>query len=81
MADSSHSPQVKLMYEYKQGFESRTMDAITKNLHKDFRFIVYPQSLGEQEQNKEEWVKRISGYMVNWTGMQVNPLNISHFSD
>jgi hypothetical protein len=78
---ASDSPQVKLLYEHKRGFESRNLDAIAKNLHKDFRYICYPRSLGYPEQTKEEWITQFSGYFPHWTDMQVNSLNINLFSD
>jgi hypothetical protein len=81
MADStSDSPQRKLLYEYKRGLESRNLDIIAKTLHKDFRYIFYPRSMGYPEQTKEEWIARFSGYFAVWTDMQVNSLNINLLS-
>jgi hypothetical protein len=78
---ASDSPQVKLLYEYRRGFESRNLDNIAKHLHKDFRYICYPRSLNYPEQTKEEWIARFSGYIPHWTDMKVNSLNTNRFSD
>jgi len=36
------------------------MDFIAKHMHKDFRCTTYPQSLGQPEQTKEQWVEHFT---------------------
>ena len=68
MADSknSDSPQAKLLRECARGFETRALDLIAKPLHKDFRYVPYPKSLGKPEQTKEEWLERYAGIIGLW---------------
>ena len=70
MADpeSSGSPQIKLIYECVRGFRERDMDIITSTMHKDYRYISYPRSLGKPEENREAWVERFAGVISLWTG-------------
>jgi len=65
--DFPDSPQVKLIHEWGQGFEKKDINHIAKYLHKDYRHIHYPRSLGQPEQTKEQWVEhftRILGLMT-----------------
>lgn len=55
------SPQIKLVNDWSEGFLEMNVEILGKPLHKDFRRLVYPRSLGEPEQNKEEWLKEITG--------------------
>ena len=48
---SSDSPQVKLTHEWAQTFKTKDIDLIAKTLHKDYRQITYPRSLGRPEDN------------------------------
>ena len=68
MADSenSDSPQAKLLRECARGFETRDLDLIAKPLHKGFRYVPYPKSLGKPEQTKEEWLERYAGIIGLW---------------
>ena len=86
---NSDSPQVKLLLEWGKGFEKRDFDLLTKSLHKDYRHITYPRSLGRPEQTKEEWLGHIAGVLDIRTAQQVelhsklrleplSPLNPSH---
>ena len=45
----SDSPQVQLMKEWNKAFEKKDLDGIAKSLHKDYRHIPYPRSLGLPE--------------------------------
>ena len=69
MADpeSSDSPQVKLFLECARGFETRDLDLIANTTHKDCCYVIYPRSLGRQEQAKEEWLAHWAGIMSLWT--------------
>ena len=42
-----------------------------KPLHKDFRRVVYPRSMGHPEQNKDEWRKELTGTFGLATGFDV----------
>ena len=79
MSEGSESPQVRfILGEWCPAFERRDLDTIVKHMHKDFRCTSYPQSLGQPEQNREQWrehftrifslltenkVSRIDGYL------------------
>jgi hypothetical protein len=54
------SPQIKLVNDWNDGFTEMNVEIIGKHLHKDFRRLVYPRSIGQPEQNKEEWLKELS---------------------
>jgi len=47
------------------------VEIIGKYLHKDFRRTVYPRSIGQPEQNKEEWLKELSVGFAFATGFDV----------
>jgi hypothetical protein len=70
MADpeSSNSPYAKLLLECSQGFQARDLDVIAKYIHKDFRSVTYPRSLGKKEESKEEFLERWTGIIGLWTG-------------
>jgi hypothetical protein len=69
MADPKNpdSPQIKLFHEITRGFQTRDPALIAKTLHKDFRNIYYPRSLGHPEQTKEDFVGQWAGMMSLWT--------------
>jgi hypothetical protein len=69
MADpeSSDSPQVRLVRECCRGFQTRDLDLAAKSLHKDFRYVPYPKSLGRPEQTKEEWLEQYAKIISLWT--------------
>ena len=72
---SSDSPQVKFIDEWLQAFDARDMDRIAKCLHKDYRNIMYPRSLGKPEETKEEWLEYMAGIFNLWTERKVRCLN------
>jgi hypothetical protein len=77
--ESSDSPQVKLIHEWRQGFQTRNLDLIAKALHKDFRFVISPQSLGRPEQTREEWLERYKGILSHYTaGPEVSYIGCSN---
>jgi hypothetical protein len=67
-SESSDSPQAKLFYECRQGFKTRDLDRAGKVLHKDFRYVSYPRSLGKPDQTKEEWLGQWAGILGLWVG-------------
>jgi hypothetical protein len=78
--ESSDSPQAKLLRECARGFETRDLNLIAKPLHKDFRYVPYPKSLGKPEQTKEEWLEQYAGIIGLWpTDPEVG--YIKHLSD
>jgi len=65
-AENSESPQAKVMQEWGQGFVQRDLDLITKHMHKDYRHITYPQSLGIPEQSREDYLGHMGKVMSFW---------------
>ena len=65
------SPQIKLITEWHEAFLQRNVDTAVKPLHKDFRRVVYPRSMGFPEQNKDEWLKELTGILGLATGFDV----------
>ena len=65
------SPQIKLITEWNEGFLQRNVDLLVKHMHKDFRRVAYPRSMGIPEQNKEEWLTEITGMLGLATGANV----------
>jgi hypothetical protein len=55
-----NSPQIKLINDWNEGFIQMNVDIVGKYLHKDFRRSVYPRSIGQPDQSKEEWLKELS---------------------
>src|SRR5258706_11275258 len=66
-----NSPQIKLISEWNEGFLQLNVDTLAKHVHKDFRRVVYPRSIGHPEQNKEEWIQEITGVIGFTTGFDV----------
>ena len=66
-SESSDSPQVKLFYECTLGIQTRDLDRVANVLHKDYRYVAYPRSLGKPEQTKEEWLGQYAGIINLWT--------------
>ena len=65
------SPQIQLINEWNEGFSALDVELLAKPLHKDFRRVVYPRSIGDPEQNKEGWIKEITGLLGFATGFDV----------
>ena len=72
--ENSESPQVKLINEWGQAFAKRDIDLIANLLHKDYRHISYPRSLGRPEETREEWLQHIARIINLWTEDEVNPI-------
>ena len=61
MSEEAESPQVRfILREWCPAFEQMDLDRIAKLMHKDFRLTTYPKSLGQPEQNKEQWLQRFT---------------------
>ena len=65
---TSYSPQVERFYSLAEAYKRKDVNFIAKHLHKDFRRIGYPRSLGKSEQNADEWLKETAEMMNIWTG-------------
>jgi hypothetical protein len=68
MADSenSDSPQIKLFREIGWAFQMGDPVLIAKTMHKDYRYIPYPRSLGQSEKTKEEFLEHWTGIISLW---------------
>jgi hypothetical protein len=65
-SENSDSPQVKLLRQCGRGFGTRDLGLIAKTLHKDYRYVAYPRSLGRSEQTKEEYLGQYAGIISLW---------------
>lgn len=70
--ESSDSPQVKFVLEWRQSFNKKDVDLIGKSLHEDYRRIKYPRSLGKPDQTKEEWLKEFGEFLNLWAENKVS---------
>ena len=73
--ESSNSPQIKLIEEWGKGFGLKDLNILAKSLHKEFRHITYPQSLGVPEKNKDQWLEQLSEVFSVWTTTEVSYLS------
>lgn len=55
-----NSPQIKLVAELDRAYKDKNIDFLSKRLHKDFRYIVYPRSLGRPVVNREEFIGNLA---------------------
>ena len=69
---NSESPQIKLINEWTRGFVERDLDLIAKALHKDFRRITYPRSIGKPEETGKEWLESFGGFLPFCTEVEVS---------
>jgi len=65
------SPQIKLLSDWTDAFTEMNAENIGKHMHKDFRRLVYPRSLGQPEQSKEDALKELSEFLGFLTGIEV----------
>jgi len=65
------SPQIKLINESFGALKEMNLDVLKKCIHKDFRRVVYPLSLGLPEQTKEETINLVAGLMSFATAFEV----------
>ena len=66
------SLQVKLVREFIEGFNKKDVNIIAKNLHKDYRRILYPRSLGKPAVPREEWLEQCGKMIGHWIDPQVS---------
>jgi hypothetical protein len=78
---TSDSAQVKLVHEWGRGFQARDLDLIEKALHKDYRYALYPKSLGKPEETREEWLARFAGVLSLWAADQEEVNHTGYFLD
>jgi hypothetical protein len=57
--EATDSPQVKFVRSFVLAIEERDVGQIAKHLHKDFRRVNLPRSIGIKDETKEEWIKRM----------------------
>ena len=65
--EATDSPQVKVALSFVEGVDKRDVKNVAKLLHKDYRHIPYPRSMGRAVENKDEWLQRIKDVMEFWT--------------
>ena len=70
--EGSDSPQAKFVLEWAHALSNKNLDLVTKSLHKDYRHILYPRSLGKPEQTREEWLEHIAKIANFWTENKVS---------
>ena len=61
------SSPFKLFAELERACRPLNVDSLRKCLHKDFRHVYLPRSIGEPERNKEEWVKHVADLLNSIT--------------
>ena len=66
------SPQIKLAGEFSRAFRESDPALLAKILHKDFRRIIYPRSLGVPEVGRDEWLKNAEGVISVTTELGVS---------
>lgn len=64
---TTDSPQVKLAHSFIEGFKKGDVDHLAKYLHKDYRCITYPRSIGKPVETREEWLQHIAQFIALWT--------------
>ena len=65
--ETNGSPQLELFQSFLRGFEKKDVSLIEKTLHKDHLRITHPRSIGMPVQNKEEYIKNITGLIGLWS--------------
>ena len=66
------SPQVSLVREWIGAFAGKDLNVLAKHLHKDYRFIFYPRSLGKSPVAREEWLEHIRKMTGRWVETDVS---------
>ena len=66
------SPQIKIVSEFVRGFRESDTTLLAKHLHKDFRRIIHPRSLGVPDLNREEWLENMAGVLSITTELEVS---------
>ncbi len=82
-----NSPQIKLISDWNEGYNQLNVEILEELMHKDFRYLVYPQTIGELETSKEVWIEAVAklfGYLievdVGYTSCYSNPLPLAEFA-
>ena len=65
------SPQIKLVNELLGALKEKNPDFIKNCFHKDFRRVIYPLSLGQPAQTKEECARYTAEVMSFATAFDV----------
>ena len=58
LVENSTSPQIKLLYECREGFRGKDVNRFGTFFHKDYRRIFHPRSLGKQPLSKDEHLEQ-----------------------
>ena len=77
---NTDSPQLKVIQEMTEGFNKKDAALFTKHLREDFRYKLYPESLGIKDQSREEWIAHVAQVLsifasecdVGYSGCQSN---------
>ena len=72
---NSDSPQVKLIRVWLDAVEKKDLAPIAECLSEDYRNTIYPRSLGEPEQSKEEALEYAARVFNLWTEFEVNHIS------
>jgi len=65
------SPQIKLWIESHHAFHQMKVDSFANLLHKDFRYVLLPRSLGQPEKTKDEALAQLRGLLGHVTEIEV----------
>jgi hypothetical protein len=65
------SPQLELVRSFLLGIEMGDMKKAGETMHKDYRRITHPQSVGKPVQNKEEYLQHTGELASLWTDRSV----------
>ena len=74
--ETTDSPQLQFVRSFIQGYEMRDPNHLAKHWHKDLRRITYPRSLGLPEENREEWLQRITELISLWISFEVSYIRV-----
>ena len=74
------SPQIKFWIEYDQAFKQMKVDTFANFLHKDFRYVLLPQSLGRPERTKDVWLEKSRVLAVMSPGLRYAMPTATHTS-
>ena len=75
----AESLQIQIFHEFHRGIREKDLDLIKKHLHDDFRRQIYPRSLNQPEQTKDETVNHFE--MVIKFSFDFEVIYISRYSD
>ena len=75
-SQTTDSPQVKFARELAQAFQTRDVGFLAKSIHKDYRRVSYPRSMGKPDRTGEEWVQDVTEKVGLWAGDSEASLSI-----